>query len=139
MLAWVLQETPRWTAVDRVLTAPGAEPILPGPALTEVIKTARARGNTSSGEQIASVLHAHGVRVEHPIDADLVRAAALLEVSQERPSQPHSKTGVEGILSLADALILAVVERLGVPVLTKDRYWHGFMEAGHTTARIVQL
>jgi len=39
-------------------------------------------------------------------------------------------------LSLADALILAVVERLDIPVVTLDTYWAEFSAQGHTTAMV---
>jgi PIN domain nuclease of toxin-antitoxin system len=40
---------------------------------------------------------------------------------------------------LGDALILAVTERLGVKVLTGDRYWSQLTEQGHTSAVVVQF
>jgi PIN domain nuclease of toxin-antitoxin system len=138
MLAWVLQETPRWRAVDRLITTAGADPVLPGPALTEVICAARRHGNVSSPQQIATTLKAMGVRVEDLTEVDLIRAAELLETSRAHPAV-HPVKATPVILSLGDALILSVVERLGVHVVTKDRYWQEFMAAGHTSARVLQL
>ena len=40
---------------------------------------------------------------------------------------------------VGDALILAVTERLGVQILTKDRYWTQFAANGHTRVDIVQI
>jgi PIN domain nuclease of toxin-antitoxin system len=39
-------------------------------------------------------------------------------------------------LSLGDALILAVTERLGCMVLTRDRYWKWMVDEGHLAIRI---
>ncbi len=138
MVAWILQESGRWEAVDALLNAPGAQPVLPGPALTECIVAARRAGNVSSPEQIATTLSAVGVYVEPPQETDMVRAAHLLEVSRGNPGR-HPGSGDQLTLSLGDALILAVVERLGVKVLTGDRYWSQFAEDGHTPAVVVQL
>ena len=77
--------------------------------------------------------------VVHPEDADLIRCAELLERSVAPPGPAASAVGSRSrsILSLADGLILAIVERLGVPVVTRDRYWSDFAEEGHTRARVV--
>ena len=81
LVAWsVLQEHPKWMVVDALLEAPGADPVLAGPALTEVMRVARAQGNTSSGHQIARTLAANGMRVETSTEHDLVRAADLLDL-----------------------------------------------------------
>lgn len=134
VLTWVLQE-PRWQSVDKMLNSPGAEPLLPGPVLTEVIKRARAKGNVSSPAQIAATLKGQGMVVVHPQDDDLIRCAELLERSVANPGAPGAAT--TATLSLADGLILAIVERLGVPVVTRDGYWDDFAEQGHTSARVV--
>jgi PIN domain nuclease of toxin-antitoxin system len=139
VLAWVLQEVGRWAVVNALVTAPDADPILPGPVLTEVIKAARARGNVSSAHQVASTLSAYGMRVELNTEQDLVRAAELLELSAANPSVPHPVTGKQATLSLGDGLILAAVERLAVPVVTNDRYWRQFVDAGHTSANVQAL
>ena len=75
VLAWILQERGRWKLVDAVLNEADADPVLPGPVLTEVIVTARRRGNTSSAQHISDTLTAIGMRVEPAHDADLLRAA----------------------------------------------------------------
>lgn len=136
VLTWVLQE-PRWQSVEKMLHDPGAEPLLPGPVLTEVIKRARAKGNVSSPEQIAATLKGQGMVVVHPQDGDLIRCAELLELSSANPGHLGVGTGPRSTLSLADGLILAIVERLGVPVVTRDRYWNDFAEQGLTRARVV--
>ncbi len=91
MVAWILQEAGRWQAVDALLHASGAQPVLPGPALTECIVVARRAGNISSPEQIATTLSAVGVQVEPPREVDMVRAADLLEVSR---SEPRTAPGI---------------------------------------------
>jgi hypothetical protein len=61
VLAWVLQE-PRWTVVDQILETRDVRPVLPAPAVTEVIYKARARGNiTQPGDFIAMLT---GVGIE---------------------------------------------------------------------------
>jgi len=136
MLSWILQEAGRWQVVDALLSAPEAQPILPGPALTECIVAARRSGNTTSPARIAATLSAMGVRVEAPVEADLIRAAQLLELSAQHPGR-HARTGERLTLSLGDALILAVTERLAVKVVTRDRHWSQFAEQGHTSAAVV--
>lgn len=112
-----------WQAVHHALQRPNVTGILPGPALTETIAVTRRRGNRSTGEQIYQSLIALGVRIEHPTDADLLRAAELLELSRDNPGPPAPLTQEEGTLSLGDALILAITERLDCMVLTRDHYW----------------
>lgn len=138
VLAWILQEAGRWRAVDALLKAPGAQPVLPGPALTECIVVARRAGNISSPEQIATTLAAMGAMVEPALEADMIRAAFLLEASREYPGH-HPISGDPLTLSLGDALTLAVVERLGLKVLTADRYWSQLATDGLTSAAVVQL
>lgn len=112
-----------WQAVHHALQRPNVTGILPGPALTETIAVTRRRGNQSTGEQIHKTLTSLGVRIEHPTDDDLLRAAELLEISRDNPGPPAPMTQEEGTLSLGDALILAITERLGCMVLTRDHYW----------------
>lgn len=136
VLTWVLQEQ-RWRSVEKMLRSPGAEPLLPGPVLAEVIKQARAKGNVSSPVQISATLKGQGMVVVHPQADDLIRCAELLELSSANPGHLGVGTEPRSTLSLADGLILAIVERLGVPVVTRDRYWNDFAEQGLTRARVV--
>ena len=136
VLTWVLQER-GWQGVDRVVRREDSRCLLPGPVLTEVVRTARRRGNTSTPEQLRDTLVVHGCVVVPPEQEDLLRAAVLLEVSDAHPGPPHRVTGLAASLSLADATILAVVERRGVTVLTRDRHWDWFRLEGHTTAQVV--
>ena len=138
VVAWVLQEAPRWRAIDAILTRPDADPVLPGPALSEVITVSRKRGNASSVQLLATALLAR-MRVEHCTTEDLVRAAELYEAAEGDPGSLHPITGTRATLSRADSLILAVVERLEVTVVTRDQYWKDFADAGHTRARILDL
>jgi PIN domain nuclease of toxin-antitoxin system len=136
VLTWVLQEQ-RWHSVEKMLRSPEAEPLLPGPVLTEVIKQARAKGNISSPGQIAATLKGQGMVVVHPQDDDLIRCAELLELSVANPGPSGAGTRSTSTLSLADGLILAIVERLAVPVVTRDSYWNDFAAQGLTRARVV--
>jgi len=138
VMAWILQESGRWKLIDAALNDAAADPVLPGPALTEVILAARRRGNASSPQQIADTLFAIGVRIEHPRDDDLVRAAELIELSTTHPGT-NRLTGEALTLSLGDAIILAVTERLGLQILTKDRYWTEFAAGGHTAVTVLQI
>lgn len=129
---WVLQER-GWQVVDRLLSRTDVEPVLPGPVLTELIELVRRKGNQATGPEIRDTLASFGARVEHAADDDLLRAAELLEVAKAHPG-PHGET-----LSLGDALVLAVTERLGVSVVTHDTYWHLLTSDGHSTAKVTTL
>ena len=122
VVAWVIQEAARWRIVDDVIRHPQAEVILPGPVITETINVARRRGNTSSPQLLLETFKAVGMRSEAPTETDLVRAAELLALSES--------------LSLGDALILSVTERLDIPIVTLDRYWLELQRDGHTTAQV---
>ena len=63
----------------------------------------------------------------------------LFKVSATANAGRHPASGDPLTLSLGDALILAVVERLGVKVLTADRYWSQMAADGLTSAAVVQL
>ena len=136
VLTWVLQER-GWQGVDRIVRREDSRCLLPGPVLTEVVHTARRKGNTSSPEQLRDTLLVHGCLVVPPEPEDLLRAAALLEVSDAHPGPAHPISGRPTSLSLADATILAVVERRAVKVLTRDQHWSWFQQEGHTDARVV--
>lgn len=125
-----------WQAILHTLQRPDVEGILPGPALTECIAVVRRRGNQSSPTQISEALIAIGLRVEHPTDTDLVRAAELIEISDDNPGPPPPHSDRDATLSLGDALILAVTERLECMVLTRDSYWKWMVDEGHLHVKI---
>jgi predicted nucleic acid-binding protein len=125
-----------WQAIYHALQRPEVEGIMPGPALTESIRVSRRKGNASRPRQIAEALAALGLRVEHPTESDLIRAAELIEISEDNPGPAPPHSGQEATLSLGDALILAVTERLGCMVLTRDRYWKWMVDEGHLAIRI---
>jgi PIN domain nuclease of toxin-antitoxin system len=118
----VLQEQ-GWQAVHNLLQRPQVTAYLPGPVLTETITVVRRKGNASSASQLYDALMAFGLQVQHPTDADLLRAAELIELSTDNPGPPAGHGDRPSTLSLGDALILAVTERLGCKVLTRDTYW----------------
>ena len=134
VLTVILQER-GWKPILAVLQHADVDVVLPGPCLTETIDVARRRGNQSSGKQLHATLTSLG-RIEHPTDADLVRAAELLEVSERNPGPP--KGSYPSTLSLGDALILAITERLEFMVLTRDDYWRWMVDQGllHVTIRV---
>mgnify|MGYP003584751658 CR=1 FL=1 len=83
VITWVLKER-GWSAVDRLLRdADGV--VLPSPALMEVIRIARLRGNRSAGRVIADTLAAQGLIFVHADTDDLIDAAALLEAAAQLP------------------------------------------------------
>ncbi len=132
----VLLQERGWQAIMNALARPEVEGILPGPALTESIWVARRKGNQSAPTQIAQALVAMGMRVEHPTDDDLIRAAALIEISDNNPGPPPSRSDREATLSRGDALILAVTERLDCMVLTRDGYWKWMVDEGHLKVQV---
>lgn len=134
-IKWVIQEQ-GWQAIDRVMHHDNTDCVLAGPALTEVIFRSRARGNMSSPQQISTALSAQGVRVEPADELDLMRAAALLEISAQHPGPSKSVDGSGSTLSLGDALILAVSEKMGAKVLTGDRYWGWMVDQGLLTLEV---
>jgi PIN domain nuclease of toxin-antitoxin system len=137
VITWILKER-GWQGVDAVMKK-ADPPYLPGAALAEVIYRARARGNKGSPAQIVATLEAQGFIVEPPTTADLVRGAELYELSATHPGPVNTRTGQPITLSLGDALILAVTERLGCPVLTRDGLWPWFANAGHTSVRVISF
>lgn len=87
--------------------------------------------NQSTGQQLWEALSAAGVRVEHTTAGDLLRGAELIEVSEANPG-PNNAT-----LSLGDALILSVGERLDCPVITRDIYWGWMVTNGIITTNVI--
>lgn len=132
----ILLQERGWQAITAALERPEVEGILPGPALTESISVARRKGNQSPPAQISHALAAAGLRVEHPTDDDLVRAAELIEISHNNPGPPPPHSDRDATLSLGDALILAVTERLGCMVLTRDSYWKWMVDEGHLKVQV---
>jgi len=125
----ILQER-GWDAIHRTVRRPEVNGYLPGPVLTETITVARRKGNQSSPQQLHDALLALGLRVLHPTDEDLVRAAELIEISQDNPGPPPAYSDRETTLSLADSMILAMTERRAYKVLTRDTYWKWMVDEG---------
>lgn len=134
IVAWAKKER-GWQAIDNLLrTPPGqARLALPGTALTEIITVLRSRptGGQLSHQAIATNILGQGLDLETMTEEDHVRAAELLEISRAHPG-----AGGES-LSLSDASIIAVSERLGANVLTGDTYWSEISEAGHLKVKVV--
>lgn len=138
VLTWLLQER-RWQAVDALLKKPDIEFVLPGPALTEIIWIARKKGNVSAGAAIATALRAYGMRVEPANEGDLLRAAEILEISKKNPGPVAPKTNLPATLSLGDAIILAVTDRLGCQIVTRDSYWNWLITKGLLDIKVQPL
>lgn len=128
----MLLKEPGWSAVHEVFSSDSITPLLAGPTLTEVITVCRRTGGTSTGAAIWKALEALGARIEPPLAQDLVRAAELIELSRR---SHHSGAR----LSLGDSLILAITERLGCPVVTRDDLWTTLAEQGHLKVKVQQL
>ena len=134
ILAWAKKER-GWRAIDRLLRVPPGQArlALPGTALTEVITTLRRRATSPqlSHQAIATHVLGQGIDLELMTEQDHVRAAELREISFASP-------GANGeTLSLSDASIIAVSERLGANVLTGDTYWTRLSEAGHLKVKAI--
>ncbi len=133
VLTWVLQRDGH-ASIQRFLDAPGLRVLMPDPALTEVIYVARREGNVTSAHDFPGILA--GVGFERvPLEADdLVVAAELHEMSQAHPLAAGRPDQPEATLSIADALILSVAERMSktykVVVVTRDQYWQWLAEQG---------
>lgn len=137
LLTLILQEQ-GWQAIEGVLNTAGVESYVPNPALTEVVERARDKGNQSTPGQLRDFLVSYGVTfVDLTVD-DALRAAVLLEVSKQHPGK-HWKTGAELTLSLGDALILAISERVADNVLSKDGYWTTLGSQGLLHVKVVSL
>lgn len=132
----VLLQERGWQAILNAVSRSEVDGVLPGPVLAESIEVARRKGNRSAPSQIAEALTAMGLRVERPTVGDVVRAAELRELSNANPGPPSPRTGRASTLSLGDALILAVTERLGCLVLTRDNYWLWMVENGLLDVRV---
>lgn len=132
----ILQER-GWDAILRTIQRPQVNAYLPGPALTETTSVVRRKGNQSSPEQLHKALLALGLTVLHPTDEDLVRAAELIEISEDNPGPPSQYSGRETTLSLGDAMILAITELRGYKVLTRDTYWKWMVEEGLISVGVI--
>lgn len=136
VLAWARKER-GWQGIDKVFRTPphGARLALPGTALTETITILRGRpSNATTGlshQDIATSVLGQGLDLELMTEADHIRAAELIEVSRANPG-PNGET-----LSLSDASIIAVAERLGANVLTGDVHWADLSDGGHLEVRAI--
>lgn len=90
----------------------------------------REKGNTSTGPEVASALAAQGLKYEMATEDDLIDAADLVEMSRANPGTPVASGQPRPTLSLGDALILAVAQRLGHQIITRDLYWAELSERG---------
>jgi uncharacterized protein with PIN domain len=128
-----------WEAIHRLVGRADVYCVLPGSVLTEAVYVARRKGNSASGRQISDALAALGVATDPPAAPDLLRAAALIELSDANPGPPVAAGGAPATLSLGDALSLAVTERLGFPVVTRDAYWEWLVDQGHLAVKAVSF
>lgn len=137
LLTLILQERD-WQAVEGLLNKTGVEHYIPTPALTEIVVRARERGNQSSPGELLKFFETYGVTFVDLTPQDALRASELIETSRARPGQ-HWKTGDPLTLSLGDALILAVSERVADNVLSKDSYWTTLGDLGVLNVKVISL
>ena len=136
VLAWARKER-GWQGIDKVFRTPprGARLALPGTALTETIAILRSRPNNAtkglSHQAIATSVLGQGLDLELMTEADHIRAAELIEISRANPG-PNGE-----MLSLSDASIIAVAERLDSNVLTGDQHWADLSEGGHLRVKAI--
>jgi PIN domain nuclease of toxin-antitoxin system len=135
VLRWVLQEQ-RWQVIQRLVDSDLVDLILPGPVLTEVVHMAPTKGNVSPPEQLQLALAVAGMRVEPPTTEDLLVAGELLATSRDNIEH---RNGTEYSLSLGDSLVLAVVRRIGCPIVTRDRHWTWLADKGLLPVRVHQI
>lgn len=122
IVTMLLQER-GWQAIRSVLSKPAVDPVLAG------LRSPRS-AQWLAERATRAALAALGARVEHTNDADLLRAAALIELAESNPG-PDGAT-----LSLGDALILAVGDRLGCVVVTRDTYGKWMADEGLVSIKV---
>lgn len=137
LLTLILQEQD-WQGIEGLLNKAEVENYIPTPALTEIVVRARENGNQSSPEQLREFFETYGVTFIDLTPQDALRASELIEISRANPGQ-HWKTGARLTLSLGDALILAISERVAANVLSKDSYWTTFADLGVLDVKVVSL
>jgi PIN domain nuclease of toxin-antitoxin system len=102
--------------------------VLPTVALTEVCRRALQIGYQRTAAQLTADLVALGVTIDEALTTtDAQRAAALRYSSYLLRSQwtdpDRKEAGGVSTLSTADAQVIAVAERHGLPIMTADRAW----------------
>lgn len=137
LLTLVLQER-GWQGIEGLLNKDEVESFIPTPALTEIVVPAREKGNQSSPVQLREFFETYGATFVDLTPQDALRASELMEISRANPGQ-HWKTGDRLTLSLGDALILAVSERVADNVLSKDSYWSTFADLGVLDVKVISL
>lgn len=123
VLAFVLGES---SANQVVAELDGS--VLPTVALTEVCRRAEQIGYRRTAAQLTADLAALGAVIDETLTAaDAQRAAALRHSSymlrSQWTDQDRKDAGGVSALSTADAQVIAVAERHGLPVMTTDRAW----------------
>ena len=116
VIAWLRRE-PGWDVVDQAL----GDGIVVSPCMSEVLYSSITAGYAGSINELYESLLLTGLVVEPVMDRDCVRSAALVALSRGQ-----SRAQGRPSLSLADAMCMAVAERLGFPVVSGDRHWADF-------------
>jgi PIN domain nuclease of toxin-antitoxin system len=109
VVAWIFKE-PGHEEVDKIL--PHA--VISAVNLIEVLYITERKGHKITGARLTNSLTEYGLRVEPVSQTVTERAAELIKEAKLRTGKP---------ISLADAVCLALAERLQLPVTGGDRQW----------------
>ncbi|WP_436773891.1 PIN domain-containing protein [Yinghuangia sp. YIM S09857] len=119
LLAWIFGEEGH-DVVDRVIPYGAVTSV----NLAEVVRHSLNRGYARSPKELVGDLEALGLQVVTDFSTiDAVRAGELVQLSYQEKDRHRGRT-----LAFADAVCLAVAERLRLPAVTGDRLWR---DLGH--------
>lgn len=101
-------------------------------AIAEALRTCRRKGLRLSPEEIFQYLESRNVRIEPVLEEDVLAIAA----NAARCDDHRAAGNRGGSLSTADAVCIALAQRLGAPVVTSDGYWD---DLGFTDVEVIQF
>ena len=107
--------------------------ILPFCVFSELIYVARGVDPDLTTAEITSKLKAKQVTIALPTEEDTIRAGDIKTFAEE-----YCKTH-PGSLSLADAFVIAIAERLDVGIITGEILWRQLKDAGCHQVPITKL
>lgn len=114
LLAWIFQERGHAT-IDRILPYS----LISTVNFAEVIRRNHERGYQRSPEELANALLALGLAIEPTLTAsDAIRATQLVYRSWQEKTKHQDR-----LLSMCDALCIAVAERHNLPAVSSDQLW----------------
>lgn len=116
LVAWVFDE-PGGRVIETILES--GEATTTPLAVAELLTVCRRKRLPMEDLELRELLATFDLRIEPVLDEDvdtIVRHLAAGDAARAA----HAKVGS---LSLADATLLAVAKRLGVPAVVSDRFW----------------